>query len=273
MSHQHYALPFSQENLPSLKLRNAASARYGGDWPSIPHAHSYMELFYVVDGAGEFRIDNELFPVGANQMVIINPNIMHTEVSLGDHPLEYIVVGLEGPELKIHENQDCRFCILSVGEKGGILASMQAILREMQNRKPGYETVCQAYTQILMVQLLRSDSFALVPSQDRASGQFASLRHYMDHHFKEHLTLEDLARVARVNKYHLAHAFCQEYGIPPMRYLTERRIREGQRLLTETDMTLSQISAVLGFSSGSYFSQAFRRVTGQSPMEYRRANR
>jgi transcriptional regulator GlxA family with amidase domain len=71
----------------------------------------------------------------------------------------------------------------------------------------------------------------------------------------------------------MAHTFKSEYGVSPINYLITCRIREGKRLLTETDLSLSQIAAVLGFSSSSYFSQSFRNAEGVSPTEYRKTNR
>ena len=55
-------------------------------------------------------------------------------------------------------------------------------------------------------------------------------------------------------------------------YLLNRRITESKALLTSTDFSLTQISEQMGFSSPAYFSQSFRRFTGQSPLEYRRKN-
>ena len=91
-----------------------------------------------------------------------------------------------------------------------------------------------------------------------------------DNHFKEDLKLDQLAQLAHVNKYYLAHAFRQEFGTSPISYLISRRVEESRFLLRETDHTLSLISQMLGFSSPSYFSQCFRRVEGISPLEYRR---
>ena len=54
---------------------------------------------------------------------------------------------------------------------------------------------------------------------------------------------------------------------------TDVELAEGKRLLGETDLSLSQIATVLGFSSPSYFSQSFRSAEGMSPTEYRKANR
>ena len=82
-----------------------------------------------------------------------------------------------------------------------------------------------------------------------------------------------LAGLAHLNKYYLAHAFQREFGVSPINYLISRRIEESRFLLRETDHSISQIAQILGFSSLSYFSQTFRRLEGVSPVEYRRRRR
>lgn len=64
MSHINYAFNPEDDALPrdKMKLRNIASTKYSGDWPSIPHSHSYAELFYIVDGEGQFQINDKLVP-------------------------------------------------------------------------------------------------------------------------------------------------------------------------------------------------------------------
>ena len=96
------------------------------------------------------------------------------------------------------------------------------------------------------------------------------VRRYIDAHFKENLSLDQLAALAHVNKYYLVHTFTREYGTSPINYLISRRIQESRRLLESTNHSLSQISHMLGFSSPSYFSQVFRKQMGVSPQEYRR---
>lgn len=276
MSHQHYI--FSLPNEPNLhdllKLRNVGSAKYGGDWHSIPHVHNYTELFYIIGGQGQFRIDDDLFPVSANQLVIINPNILHTEVGYETYPLEYIVVGIEGLELSANKNNDGRFCIFSFPKSDNTLTYMQNILLEMQNQEPQHQTVCQAYMDLLVVQLMRNASFSAtpLPSQPLDNRQCSTVRRYIKSHYKEPLTLDLLAAEANVNKYYLAHAYKQTYGISPINYMITCRIQEGKRLLVETDLSLSQISGIIGFSSASYFSQSFRKAEGISPVEYRKVN-
>ena len=276
MSHIHYAFNMVKEkqSQEQMKLRNVASAKYGGDWHSIPHAHSYTELFYIIGGDGQFLIDDERFPVRAHQMVIVNPNIMHTELSYEARPLEYIVLGIEGLEVSIPGTNEGRYCIYTFPAANKVLNCMQGILREMQDRELEHQMVCQAYMDILVVQLMRNTGTSMTQVSDNSptNRQCAMVRRYIDNHYKEQLTLDLLAAEAKVNKYYLAHAYKQAYGISPINYMISRRIQAGKRLLLETDLSLSQISGILGFSSASYFSQSFRKAEGISPVEYRKAN-
>lgn len=277
MSHRRFSMDTSGGGsiLSRAKLLNVSSAKYGGDWHSVPHTHSYAELFYTLGGNGQFRIGDKLYPVHQNQLVIISPNVIHTEVSYKVSPLEYIVLGIEGLELSVEDNNDGRFCIIDCPGGGEIVSCLRNIYRETVDQKPGYELICQAYMEILISHLMRSTSFAPAPepAANQVSRQCAAVRHYIDAHYKEPLNLDMLAAQAHVSKYYLAHAFKSEHGISPINYQISLRIKESRYLLRETDMSLSQISRILGFSSASYFSQSFRRAEGMSPLDYRNSGR
>ena len=277
MSRDHYSLDTERSFTirGTAKLLNVASARYGGDWHSVPHTHNHMELFFIVGGKGQFLIEDQLHPVNVNNLVIINPEVVHTEVSFNAQPLEYIVLGIEGIVLAGSDNADGRFNILDRYESAEISGCLRNILREMEQKHTGYEDVCQAYMEILIIRLMRSTSLAVLsePRTISANRQCAAVRRYIDLHFKEALTLEQLAEDAHMNKYYLSHAFKREYGISPINYMITRRIEESKYLLAETDLSLSQIAQLLGFSSLSYFSQVFRRTQAVSPMEYRQSTR
>ena len=277
MSRSHYTLDREQTFTirGTAKLLNVASAKYGGDWHSVPHTHNHMELFYIVGGKGQFLIQDQLHPVNANNLVIINPNVTHTEVSLNAQPLEYIVLGIEGIELATSENSNGQFNILDHFESVEISGCLRNILREMEQKNTGYEDVCQAYMEILIIRLMRNTQLSLPAKPPINSGnrQCAAVRRYIDLHFKEALTLEQLADEAHMNKYYLSHAFKREYGVSPINYMISRRIEESKYLLAETDLSMSQIAQLLGFSSLSYFSQVFRRTQAISPMEYRQSQK
>ena len=277
MSRNHYTLNKNHSFTirGTAKLLNAASAKYGGDWHSVPHTHNHLELFYIVGGKGQFLIQDQLYPVDANNLVLISPNVIHTEVSLNAQPLEYIVLGIEGIELQANSTSNGQFSILDQFESVEISGCLRNILREMELKNAGYEDVCQAYTEILIIRLMRNTALA-IPTEPQAistNRQCAAVRRYIDLHFKEALTLDQLSEEAHMNKYYLSHAFKREYGVSPINYMITRRIEESKYLLAETDLSLSRIAQLLGFSSLSYFSQVFRRSQGISPMDYRQSTK
>lgn len=270
MSNQHYS-PQLSINRTQTKLVNVGSAKYSGDWHSVPHTHSYAELFYVMGGTGHIQVDQELYPISTGQLVILNPNIVHTEVSRNASPLEYLVLGIEGLELTAPAGEESRFKILSNQDLESITSCMTSILWESRQELPGADKICQAYTEILVTRLNRRPDVAVSdPSPASANNQCVAVRRYIDAHFKEPLTLDMLAGIAHINKYYLAHCFKEEFGISPINYQLERRIEEGCYLLRQTDLSLAQISGILGFSSSSYFSQIFRKSKGASPSDFRR---
>ena len=277
MSRSHYSINPDQSFTirGTAKLLNVASARYGGDWHSVPHTHNHMELFFIVGGKGQFLIDDQLYPVDINTLVMINPNVTHTEVSLNAQPLEYIVLGIDGIELATSNTSNGQFSILNHYESMEISSCLRNILREMEQKNPGYEDVCQAYMEILIIRLMRTTALA-VPAEPQTvstNRQCAAVRRYIDLHFKEPLTLEQLAEEGHMNKFYLSHAFKKEYGLSPINYMISKRIEESKYLLAETDLSMSQIAQLLGFSSLSYFSQVFHRTQDITPKEYRQSQR
>ena len=277
MSRNYYSFERNQSFTVrgTAKLLNVASSRYGGDWHSVPHTHKYTELFYIVSGKGQFLIQEQVFSVDVNDLVIINPNVSHTEDSLNAQPLEYIVLGIDGVELATSANSNGQFCILDHFESVEISSCLRNILREMEQKNTGYEDICQAYMEILIIRLMRNTTLAVQTEPAGTSGnrQCAAVRRYIDLHFKEPLTLDQLAEEAHMNKYYLSHSFKREYGVSPINYLISRRINESKYLLVETDLSMSQIAQLLSFSSLSYFSQSFRKTQGVSPMEFRQSSK
>lgn len=273
MSRSHYALEKEQQYTirGTARMRNISRAKYGSDWHSVPHIHNHTELFYIVGGRGQFLIEDQIYPVSTSQLVIINPNVLHTEVSLNSQPLEYIVLGVDGIELAIRDSDNGQFCLLNPSESAEISSCLRNILREMELKNTGYEDVCQAFMEILIIRLMRNINLS-VPAESNAltaNRQCAAIRRYIDLHFKEPLSLDQLAEESHMNKYYLSHSFKRQYGISPINYMINRRLEESKYLLAETDLSMSQIAQLLGFSSLSYFSQMFRKTQSVTPREYR----
>lgn len=263
----------SQNVRNTAKLLYVSSAKYGGDWHSTPHTHSCSELFYVTGGAGQFYIEGNVFPVSSNDLVIVNPHVEHTEISLNATPLEYIVLGVEGLQLSVSDEREDRYCIVNFRSMQDSLSfCLHNMLHEIEQKSPGYETVCQDLMEILVILLMRQTDFSttMAPIKKSASRLCAMVRRYIDEHFKENINLDMLAQLTHSSKYYMVHAFSEEYGISPINYLIGKRVEEAKQLLKNDDYTLSAISRMLGFSSPSYFSQTFKKNAGMTPNEYRR---
>lgn len=81
---------------------------------------------------------------------------------------------------------------------------------------------------------------------------------------------EEMAQALGYTRAYLCTRFKQEAGISLIQYIQKEKILEAKRLLQFTDQDLGQIAALLDFSSQSHFQTVFRKITGQTPMAYRR---
>jgi AraC-like DNA-binding protein len=99
------------------------------------------------------------------------------------------------------------------------------------------------------------------------------IREYIEAHLTDNIKLETLAVMARLSKWHFARAFKQSMGSPPHFYLIQRRLQRAQELLTESDLSLAQISLRSGFSDQSHFSRRFRMFFGVTPRSFRWSKR
>jgi AraC-like DNA-binding protein len=95
-------------------------------------------------------------------------------------------------------------------------------------------------------------------------------RDLMDRDFAEPLDLAAVASAAGVSKYHFLRSFAAEYGPTPAQYLCERRIERAQDLLRATNLTVTEICHLVGFTSLGSFSSRFSALVGQSPSAYQR---
>ena len=205
-------------------------------------------------------------------MVIVNPQVVHTDLSLNASPLEYIVLGVAGIEI-LFGKADSSYAIFNCREnRERMVTLLHMLLAEADRSLDGCETVCQDLLEVLLIWLVRCTTLSLqveeTPRSD--SRECVEIKRYLDSNFREDISLDRLAEIAHINKYYLAHTFQKEYGISPITYLNCRRIEESKYMLGNTGYSLAQISELMGFSSPSYFSQCFRKAEGLTPNEYRR---
>lgn len=91
----------------------------------------------------------------------------------------------------------------------------------------------------------------------------------MDRHYAQTLSVERLAARAGLSTFHFIRCFRTAFGTTPHQYLRARRLERARELLVATPLPVTEICDAVGFRSLGSFSSLFRRVTGETPAEYR----
>lgn len=93
---------------------------------------------------------------------------------------------------------------------------------------------------------------------------------FLEENFVDEITVDRLAGIAGISVPHFNRRFRQLLRLSPMDYVLSLRIQEAQRLLVTTNQSIGEISAATGFYDQSHFTKRFRKVTGMTPLSYRK---
>ncbi|API93319.1 AraC family transcriptional regulator [Virgibacillus pantothenticus] len=274
MSYEVYQIKDSKHEKPPFKLLYITHSKYDKGWHSTQHTHHFSELFYIVKGKGSFVLVDQEIPIKENDLVIINPNVEHTEKSNLHDSLEYIALGIEGLFFSSADKRNHLGLYRFQVDRNNILFYLNRLLEEIQLSKENYEIICQNIIEIMIIKLQRDKKLTInqtaSPNINKAS---AFIMYYINQNYRDSITLDKLAEVGHINKYYLAHTFKKDMGISPIEYLNRVRIKEAKLMLETTDYSIAHIAAFTGFSSQSFFTQAFKRLTSQTPSKYRKEMR
>jgi AraC family transcriptional regulator len=151
------------------------------------------------------------------------------------------------------------------------------LAEELLEEAAGQELVVAALVEHALVHLLRrysnvrrSESLELsrVGLVDRRIRLAVELMHA---HLDRDLPLEEIADAAHLSPFHFARLFKKLTGATPHAYLASLRAARARELLAETDLSVTEVGARVGYMSSSHFAKAFRQATGLPPRAYRNA--
>ncbi len=273
MSSLNYRLKKTELKRIDARLLYITESTFGPDWLSIPHTHHFAELFFITKGKGQFMIDNELYDIKKNDLIVINPNVLHTEyASKGSQDsFEYVVFGVNGLQF-LDESAFQTFLIYDFkNQRELIMNYIQLLLNEVKMKDENFTSICQNLLEALLLLILRGTKVDLkIEPSKKITQECRFIEQYISTHYREDITLEDLSNLTYLNKYYLVHSFKEYTGYSPINFLINVRIQEAKHLLSTTDYPISKIAMQVGFSSHSYFCQIFKKETGQSPLQYRK---
>jgi AraC family transcriptional regulator len=146
------------------------------------------------------------------------------------------------------------------------------LLREMMQPEPGMRLRVQARTYELAIHVLREHSNLRRPVDRQARTipphKLKRAKDYICANLAHDVSLDEVAEVAGMTKFHFAKAFRQATGRAPHRYLIEHRILRGRTLLHDPSLSIHAIAGTVGFSH-SHFTRLFTRHMGMTPTAFR----
>lgn len=93
---------------------------------------------------------------------------------------------------------------------------------------------------------------------------------HIEDNISERIEIEDLVKITGWSRFHFTKLFTKSIGIPPKKYITNRKIEISKKLLKNNSFSINQISNMLSFKSQSDFSRTFKKITGYPPEKYRK---
>lgn len=143
------------------------------------------------------------------------------------------------------------------------------------------DVASQLYTEslknILAVHLLRnyctSKQLVSEVSDDLSRSKLQLAIDYINDNLEQDLTLAEIAATIDMSHYHFARLFKQATGVPPHQYILQCRINCAKELLSNSNLSLVEITFRLGFNSQSHFTATFRKLTKTTPKAYREEQR
>ena len=159
------------------------------------------------------------------------------------------------------------------GECGRLFAIMRLICDEATSPGPRGSMYIEHALDLLCFELLRSHSTLWSFTSQRQRGlpaaQVKRVIAYMHERLGMDMSLEEIAAVAHMSRYHFCVAFKKSTGLTPFECLTRMRMKTAHDLLSNSSLSIAEIGLAVGYASGAAFSTAFRRLCGSSPRAYR----
>lgn len=243
------------------------------------HQHmGVLELLYVYSGEGRYLVGNREYAVRAGDLVICNAETLHGEAPFQEHQLETYCCALTGLHLPgLREN-----CLIDSARRPVVTpvrfrAAVHNLMRSIYELYPlsgEQRALCRqlAVSVLMMVQqeLREQEDAGRHLVTQRTENLVRGITEYLDRHYTEPITLEQISGALHISVSQLSHAFKRETGLSPMQYVIHRRIGEAQSMLVETKLPIHRIEEQLGFGSSCHLTSMFKKYVGLSPREYRK---
>jgi AraC-like DNA-binding protein len=223
---------------------------------SRPDGNSYHQFIWVRSGCGSFHLRDEYFSLGIGEGAFIRAGVPH---SYEGEELQTMWLTFNGAEglLDFCETGD----YFTFHIPSWLNEANEGLMRELMHTTSIVTRSGKGYT--LVTELLD------VIFSERAS-TMQRVRQYLESHYAEPLTLDDIAAVAGLGRYALCRRYQAELQCSVIADLCRIRVAKAKQFLRYSGEPVEEVGRLCGFQSPSYFAKRFREETGRTPREYRR---
>ncbi|MER7892095.1 AraC family transcriptional regulator [Micromonospora sp. NPDC094482] len=241
------------------------------------HWHDYYELGYVIEGAARHVVNGVPRALGPGAAFLLTPTDFHELRPTSEAPLTCYNVVIDprvverwleamgpGPAAVTGSPWLADDC----ADLGG---DFDRLWRESEGRRPGAPAVADAVLGCILIEMARRcaipalDGEPRAPAPQDAAVDIRRAVQYVERHFREPLTLAEVAAHVHLSPNYLSERFSRLVGVSFQSYLQNRRLRFARSLLASTTLGVTEICHAAGFNSPSHFGRAYRRRFGQPP--------
>lgn len=264
--------------------------QYGGhDEDTELHRHvDFSELVIVLSGNAKHIVNNEESFIKKGNAFVINGTTEHAYREPHDFKICNIMYRPEmlaaiGPDLRASNGFQALFVLqplysdmrarsdklsLPIAGVEHVTALVSAMIDEYAHKLQGHQTMLIARFMELVVYLCRHYDSQSREAPDSLS-HLANAVSFMEDHYLEALSLEQIALQSGVSVRHLNRMFKAYYQTTPVTYLQNLRLERSRMLLKHSDRSVTQISYECGFNDSNYFTRQFTKAYGMPPKTYR----
>lgn len=272
-----------EKALEVTKIANIHYFEFIKQYHTFKDRHSFRELLYVDSGFIIAESENFSGVVKENQMLIHKADETHSLTCPENEASNVIIIGFECNSFELDSfsdqpvtlNDDQKKLLTEIIKEGRNVfmppydVPNQKDMKKKKEYPFGADQLIKLKLETLFIELIRSKTSGVnEENRDILDDKIHEIRKYLDENFKENMTLSELCFLFGTNKTTLCSKFRSSYGETVISYINKLKIKEAKKLLRKGEYNLTEISAIVGFSSVHYFSRTFKQYENKSPSNY-----
>lgn len=247
---------FTEIHVPQARLLHCGQVAPDPAWHIPRSRHAYHEMILVLDGVLTVASGGERVKAGAGSVLIYPAGVEHEEWSDARHPLRSLHVGFDCKGLggmPVTLIQDSRQVIRE---------TMARVYADRHSSSEAARLQRNAFLQAILAEFLRN-----LGTEDQP--MVSLVRQHIRDHVAERLTLDGLARVCGLSKFHFLRQYRNATGRTPMEDVRSIRAEYARELVLSTRLPLKEIALRSGLGDEYSLSRTFRRLFDVPPGRYR----